>query len=1177
MTPHEPQVPDPTLLDRTPSDTPTIASFGPPPTIATPGLQRAGLTPTQATPGAGAGPMPLTANRVTGPPPTGLAGYEVLDEIAHGGMGVVYRARQIGLDRVVALKVMIAGEHASPELLERFQREARAAAKLQHPNIVQIYDVGRDGSKHFFTMRHVDGPSLADRIKKKEVTPRRAVEIARKVALALDYAHSHGVIHRDVKPANILVDSQGEPHLADFGLAKDLSCEGVTVPGASLGTPNYAPPEQASGDTERVDARSDVYALGASLYEALTGRPPFAGDSIFAVLKDVLATDPVPPRKVNPKIQRDIETICLKAMEKSQERRYQTAKEMADDIGRYLEGEPILARPASWAERQWRRAMKNRGVVAPTAVAVLVVIGFGAWVGFDAWQTSRRVREEVATAATWERQADAAPSRDDRRALYTKARDLLVGAIRLDKGNGAANEALARVTGRLDAIAKEEEREQQAAQDKADSASSALAKSQLVSKAFARWARVSGALAQIEAIAYDDRLSEAEKASQSEAAWPPIERFLKETPEDSASRGAALALVGWAMRVRGDERGAVMKMREAAEADPDLPFGRLMEALDIFLQLVEIQPLPSMVIGPTGIEVGESRGVPENMDVAAKHLAKLFAEARAARVWGKEGAEDFAACMEGILAMQAGEWAKADECFTRALTAPDLAAFESGLLLGRSEVRYMAERLQESLDDLAALAKARPGWSTIPFREGQALYALALEGACKGEDPRARLQESIARFNESIALKDENLEAYANRSVAWQLLGEADLARGVDPLPSFRKALEDFEEVLARAPDHVNTYVNLGNVGILTGQVQASRGEDPLASFDRAIAAFDQALARRPDMAEIYNNRGNAICSRADWQGSHGGDPREGIRKAIRDYDEALRLRPRMASAFNNRGTAWNDLGQCEAARGVDPTTSYEKGIVDFGRASTIEPKYVEAWVNLGQTRANLGEWLLQTRKDPSGPLEKAIEDLGRAIALNPAFVGAYDTRGVAGRLLGHWEASQGKDPRATWDAAVQALDEATRRNAGFANAYNNRGLIWLSRAEWEAKAGIDPLPSLEKGIADNGRLLELNPSSLAALCNRGSCWARKAEAEKRLGKDPLPSIEKAMADYKKALSINPRVYQVYQCLGSVFELSGEDAKALESYQRAYAIVGDSCPEVKEAIDRLKAKKGPER
>ncbi len=1175
MTPHEPQVPDPTFVDRTPSDTPTIASFGPPPTLATPGLPRADLTPTQATPGVGPGALPIS--RSLGPPPSGLAGYEVLEEIAHGGMGIVYRARQIGLDRVVALKVMIAGEHASPELLERFQREARAAAKLQHPNIVQIYDVGRDGSKHFFTMRHVDGPSLADRIRKKEVTPRRAVEIARKVALALDYAHAHGVIHRDVKPANILVDSQGEPHLADFGLAKDLACEGVTVPGASLGTPNYAPPEQAAGDTERVDARSDVYALGASLYEALTGRPPFSGDSIFAVLKDVLSTDPIPPRKVNPKIQRDIETICLKAMEKSQERRYQTAKEMADDIGRYLEGEPILARPVSWAERHWRRALKNRAVVAPTAIAVLVVIAFGGWVGLDALQTSRRVRKELAAAAQSEREADAAPSRDDRRALYTKARDVLVGAIGLDKENREANEAFHRVTARLDAITREEQEEQRAAQEKADSAQAALGKSQLVSKAFARWSRVSGALTQLEAIAYDDRLSEEEKATQATAAWPPIAKFLGETPDDPASRGAGLALVGWAMRYRGDSKDAVMTMKEAAKIDPDLPYGRLMEALDIFSQLVEIQPLPSMVIGPTGIQVGESHGVPENMDVAVKHLGKLLTEARAARVWGKEGAEDFASCMEGILAMQAGEWARADECFTRALTAPDLAAFESGLLLGRSEVRYMAERLQDSIADLDALAKARPGWSTIPFREAQALYALALEGGCKGEDPRPRLKESIARFNDAVALKDENLEAYANRAVAWQLLGEADLARGVDPLPSYRKAIEDFAEVLRRDPDHVNSYVNLGNLGILTGQVQASHGEDPTAAFDRAVAAFDEAIKRRPDMAEIYNNRGNARCSKASWEEGRGADARDGVRRAIQDYDEALRRQPEMASAFNNRGTAWNDLGEAEASRGIDPTTSYEKGIVDFGRAASIEPKYVEAWVNLGQTRTNLGDWLLQIQKDPSVHLARAIEDLERALSINAAFVGAYSIRGFAGKLLGQWEASQGKDPCATWDAAVKILDEGTRRNPGLANAYNHRGLIWLSRAEWEAGQGLDPRPSLKKAIADNGRLLELNPESLPALCNRGSCWGRVAEEEKRLGLDPKGSIEKAMADYKAVLSINPRVWQAHQCLGTVFELSGEDEKALEAYQRAYGIVGDAVPTLREAIDRIKASKRPRR
>ncbi len=301
-------------------------------------------------------------------------------------MGIVYKARQVELNRLVALKVMIAGEYATPPMLERFQREARAAAKLRHPNLVEIYDVSREGEKHYFTMRYVDGTPLSDLIRRKEVPPRRALEIVRKVALALDHAHSQGVVHRDVKPANILVDRAGEPHLTDFGLARDATAGDLTQPGTSLGTPSYSAPEQVSGEHTHADARSDVYAIGATLYEALAGRPPFQGDTAWEVVVRVLSREPQPIRELNPSVHRDIETICLKALEKEPSRRYATAGEMAEDIRRYMDGEPIVAHPASLTDRAWKRIRRNPPVSALAAVALLA----GALAGWAAWQGHKR-------------------------------------------------------------------------------------------------------------------------------------------------------------------------------------------------------------------------------------------------------------------------------------------------------------------------------------------------------------------------------------------------------------------------------------------------------------------------------------------------------------------------------------------------------------------------------------------------------------------------------------------------------------------------------------------------------------------------------------------------------------------------------------------------------------------
>ncbi len=298
--------------------------------------------------------------------PLRIGNYEIVAELGRGGMGVVYQARRQGLDRFVAIKMILAGEYASEESVRRLRTEAEAVARLQHPNVVQIYDVGEHDGQQFLVLEYVEAGNLAQRIAGRPQPPRVAAQLIQTLSRTIDYAHSNGILHRDLTPSNVLLSEisakrvkdpatgdkvvdleHATPKITDFGLAKRLDDgAGHTRTGAIMGTPGYMSPEQAIGNSQAIGPSCDIYALGAMLYELLTGRPPFVGETAMDTLGQVIRQEPVPPTRLQPSVPRDLETVCLKCLEKEPAKRYATAGAMADDLERFRKGEPIHARRA---------------------------------------------------------------------------------------------------------------------------------------------------------------------------------------------------------------------------------------------------------------------------------------------------------------------------------------------------------------------------------------------------------------------------------------------------------------------------------------------------------------------------------------------------------------------------------------------------------------------------------------------------------------------------------------------------------------------------------------------------------------------------------------------------------------------------------------------------------------
>src|SRR5438445_1082915 len=323
---------------------------------------------------------PLRTSLASSPMLMDFGDYELLEQIGRGGQGVVFRAHQKSLNRTVALKVISLGQWASEAHVKRFRREAEAAARLEHPCIVPIYEVGeRDGSC-YFSMKFVEGGQLDEVIRREPMPPRRAAELIAKVARTVHYAHEHGILHRDIKPGNILLDKNGEPHLTDFGLARLVESEStVTRTLEVLGTPSYMAPEQAVGNKAHLTSATDVYGLGAVLYQLLTGQPPFAGGTTYETIKLLLDTKPRQPRLLNPKIDRDLSTICLKCLGKDPKRRYASSLALAEDLERWLKHEPIRAHRTGvfTHARKWVRRNPTGALLAASLVALAIAT---AWI-----------------------------------------------------------------------------------------------------------------------------------------------------------------------------------------------------------------------------------------------------------------------------------------------------------------------------------------------------------------------------------------------------------------------------------------------------------------------------------------------------------------------------------------------------------------------------------------------------------------------------------------------------------------------------------------------------------------------------------------------------------------------------------------------------------------------------
>jgi serine/threonine-protein kinase len=1046
-----------------------------------------------------------------------VRGYAVEGLLGHGGMGVVYKARHLRLNRPVALKMLLAGIHARPQELERFLREAEAAAGLRHPNIVQVHDVGDVDGRPYFTMEFVAGGSLTQRLAGTPLPPRRAAALLVTVAEAIHVAHQHGIVHRDLKPSNILLTPDGTPKITDFGLARRLEGgDGLTLSGAVVGTPGYMAPEQARGDTRAVGPAADVYALGTILYECLTGRPPFKAATAAETVQQVISQDPVPPSRLNLKLPRDLETICLKCLQKDPGRRYPTAADVAAEVERFLKHEPIQARPPGRWER-CLRWVRRRPAAAALLAAVGLLLAAGAVSAWSLYQQQSAAR------------ARRAQTDQEVRAILERARGPLeegwqaVDLAKLAEAESEANRAaaIARSGGASAAV------RQQAEAFQLD--------------AVGRLGRAKKSRALLDAV-----LDVSASAEPSSYANEELNRILALAgPNADAQYVAAFRL--WGLDVDATpEADAVARLRQ----EPDAVLQEVIAALDAWM-------LERRALGRPEAEWRRLFRLADQLDRGARsrQLRARLAEtasrrdtkATALRELRQDIDPRTAPALTVVLLSRvyaaARDGAAAEEVLRLAVTArPDQAVLLNEL--ANLLCRPPRPRLEEAIGYYRAARGQRPGLglrlSWTLDRAGRPIQAeeVLRELALRQPDNLAvhfylgfnlviqeKYAAGAAAFRKVLDLKPDFAEAHGNLGCALYKLHKYDeavaalrQALALDPtLPLAHMNLgvalhyqgkhDEAEAALRRAidlqPDFAEALVNLGS--LLRQRGQGEEGEAALrkaidlkpelaavqnsfgvlmfeqGKYAEAEAAFRKAAASRPAFAQAYFNLGNALREQRKFA------------DAETAYRTALAYRPGYAGAYSN-------LGQVLTVQGkhADAEAAYRQAL-------DLQPELVEASFNLAVTLMERAQFT-----EAAALLKKCIE------LLPPG----TPRHGAAQKRLQLCERFAALDARlpAILSGEEKPADAAER--AGFAR------LCLLKRQATAAArlyaVAFTTQPQLAADPRTGHRLLAACAAALVG-CGRAEDGADLSDAERaRWRKQALEWLRAELAAMVRLLDANP-------------------------------------------------------
>lgn len=877
--------------------------------------------------------------------------YVLLNNIGGGGGGEVYRAFDLVLERIVALKLFPVSSDVD---LQRTRVEAQLCARLKHPAIPQIHEVGNEGSIHYMAMELVDGRNLHGVF----LDLQEALRVTRDIALVLDYAHSRGIVHRDVKPSNLMVDNSGKVFLTDFGIAKVVEGAGSmqhTRSGIIKGTPQFMSPEQAMCDSAAIDARTDIYSLGATMYYLVTHMVPVDGNDLVEIVKKITQDEPRPPRRIRPDIPAEVEAIIQKAMSREKGGRYRTAKDMADDIGRFLAGEATTARPPSTARKMLITIRKKRKPIGVAVAAVAVIAAILIFVLFE---------KEKRSAAEAETRKQKEVSDKLVNTFLDQLSKLHLRAIEMRR-KGARNDELRLMV-----------------------ESGTQLYSQLRDMHI-RDARVHYSLGRLYRIIGDDKRAEAELS------------LAFDLPDARFEMGIIQAL----QYISEMEDLHQEWLRRESEKRFKFGGGLPQRPPDRELESGQAKSLRESCVKNIGAS-DAGRGIAAYVNGNRDEAEKLF----------KESLDDDAKLFLAEIYLASGRFSNVVELLTPAIEADK---GNSAYFFKRGQVHHWfaimrlnsgqdpGEMFERSIADFSEATRLRSEdieawtWRGIEYMDW-GIYKRR-----RGLDPASDYSKAESDFEQAVKLSASGRRSarpWINRGNIRINMGWNLQASGKDPSQKYAQSIEDYEEAAKIGGVSYDTAKNLGGVRLNWGLYKNHTGENPTENYLAAIKSFEQAIKLNAAGIEAWMSRGIAFMNLGAFKQDHGDDPAEMYENARADYNEALRIAPNDAAVHHWRGTLLSNWANFDQKSGRDPEQLYVDAIADLEASIAANPSHAEVLVSCGYARTRLANYRIGKGQKADDVLKAAIADFDSAIKVNSVDAEPFWRRGLCFYYLGKFK-----------------------------------------------------------------------------------------------------------------------------------------------------------------------------